>query len=664
MRLFDEHAVLRFAILFACLLFAAFIPDILNFNAHVLSLVSYFVAIAFLAYISMFYKFPSSGSSKKIRNDLEIPENVSNDTVRDYQKDLHEKDELFKMVVDVSSDGFWTFDVPTGKVYWSSRVAKLLGMDPSQVGDSFDLIKNLVIESDWGKFRAALNESLNEDKPFTVTLGLLSQKAGEKNIVVTGRPQMNDDGRPIRVIGSLGVFMDKASIERQNYSFVYQDPLTGVNNRKFFLEKLKIEVELGVKRPDYSFAVALLDIDSFGAINASYSTNFGDNVLRIVSDRIKGSCRDNDCVARIGPDVFAVILHNIQGANSEDELLPIVRRLHNNVKTPIQLEGKELYISVSMAVVVNREADCVEDIMANANAVLRDLKKNGEHGNIQFFTGGIREKAMKLYKLEYEIRRAIQAKEFVLMYQPIVDIGNGDKIVGFEALVRWNNTEQGIISPAEFIPIAEETGLIVPMGALILKMACEQTKKWVDMGYKNIKVAVNFSAKQFALENMVDDVKKVLAETHLNPQNLKLEITEYTAMCEVEKTIDIMRALSSMGLQISIDDFGTGYSSLSYLKRYPVHTLKMDKSFIDHVAEDEEDATFAKMVIGIAKSLNLDLIAEGVETADQLEFLRREGCRQIQGYYFSKPLNPEDALGYLQEHYNEAVTPVAAEVVA
>jgi EAL domain-containing protein (putative c-di-GMP-specific phosphodiesterase class I) len=270
---------------------------------------------------------------------------------------------------------------------------------------------------------------------------------------------------------------------------------------------------------------------------------------------------------------------------------------------------------------------------------------------------------MKLYKLEYEIRRAIQAKEFVLMYQPIVDIGAGNNIVGFEALVRWNNTEQGIISPAEFIPIAEETGLIVPMGALILRMACEQTKKWVDLGYDNIKVAVNFSAKQFALDNMVDDVRKVLAETHLNPKNLKLEITEYTAMCEVEKTIDIMRALSGMGLQISIDDFGTGYSSLSYRKRYPIHTLKMDKSFIDHVADDEEDASFARMVISIAKSLNLDLIAEGVETADQLEFLRREGCRQIQGYFFSKPLTPEDALGYLKAHYGSAPAEKASEKV-
>lgn len=655
MRLFDEHVILRFALLFACFLFAAFIPEIVGFTDNYLNFIPYFAAIVFLAYVSIFYKFPSVGNLKKMRNDIQIPDKISTDHLaRDYQKDLLEKDELFQLMVDVSSDGFWTFDVPTGKVYWSNRVAKLLDLSLVEMGDSFAAIKSQVMESDWNIFRKEFARSLNEKVSFTLVLRLIKKVDGENvQISISGRPQCNEEGRPIRVIGSVSSVVDRAALEKQNYFYVYQDALTGVYNRKFFLEKLKVDVDMAAERPDYTFAVALMDIDSFGAINDSYSINFGDNVLRIISDRIKTSCREEDCVARIGPDVFAVILHNIQGINADNDLLSIVRRLHNKVKSPIEVDGRELYMSVSMAVVVNRDVDCVEDILANANAVLRDLKKSGNHGGVQFFAGGIREKAMKLYKLEYDIRRAIQAQEFLLMYQPIVDIDAGNSVVGFEALVRWNNTEQGIVPPAEFIPIAEETGLIVPMGGLILRMACEQAKKWVDMGYKNIRVAVNFSAKQFALDNMVDEVKRVLTETQLNPKNLKLEITEYTAMCEVEKTVEIMRALSSMGLQISIDDFGTGYSSLSYLKHYPVHTLKMDKSFVDHVAEDEEDAAFAKMVIGIAKSLHLDIIAEGVENREQLEFLRNEGCHQIQGFYFSKPLTPEDALAYLQEHYLE-----------
>jgi diguanylate cyclase (GGDEF)-like protein len=651
MRLFDEHAVLRFALLFSCFLFAAFIPDILNFSERPLNFLPYFTSIIFLAYVSLFYKFPILGNTKKMRNDVEIPEKVDNTSVRDYEKDLSEKDELFQMLVDVSSDGFWTFDVRTGKVYWSSRIAKFLNIAPSAIEDSFNTLKLNVFESDWANFKERFSRSLEENVQFSVKMRLLNvPKDCPPEIVVSGRPQCNSEGRPIRVIGSVTTVTEQVDGSSRQF-YAYRDALTGVYNRKFFLEKLKVDVDMAAQRPDYTFAVVLLDIDSFGAINESYSMNFGDSVLKIVSDRIRSTCRDNDCVARIGPDVFAVVLHDIEGKGTDEDLMPMVKKLHNKVKSPIQLEGRELYISVSMAVVVNRDVDCVEDLLSNATAVLRDLKKGGNHGGIQFFAGGIREKAMKLYKLEYEIRRAIQAQEFVLVYQPIVDITQNNRITGFEALVRWNNSEHGVVSPAEFIPLAEETGLIVPMGAQILRMACEQTKKWVDMGYTDIRVAVNFSAKQFTLDNMVDDVKRVLTETQLNPRNLKLEITEYTAMCEVEKAIDIMRALSNMGLQISIDDFGTGYSSLSYLKRYPVHTLKMDKSFIDHIADDEEDATFARMVIGIASTLNLDLIAEGVESEEQLQFLKREGCRYIQGYYFSKPLTPGKALEYMREHY-------------
>ncbi len=662
MKLFDEHIVLRFALLFACFLFAAFVPEILNLSNSVLGFIPYFAAIIFVAYISLFYKFPVEGTRRKIRNDVVIPTTVGGEPVRDFEKDLNEQNELHQMMIDVSQEGFWTFDVPTGKVYWSNRVAVLLGAK-GVLEDSLSALQSYVMEKDWEKFKKVVMKSLDEGRDFSEVLRLSSpSKNGPSEIVVAGRMQMDAENRPIRVIGSISQSLDRSSSEREKYFYAYQDALTGVYNRKFFLEKLKVDVELAAQKPDYFFGVALLDIDSFGAINASYSINFGDNVLRVVSERIKASVGENDVVARIGPDVFAVILHNIEGADARDNLLSIVKQIHSKVKAPIQLDGQELFISVSMAVVVNSDVDCVEDVMASANAVLRNLKKTGSHGGIQFVTGGIREKAMKLYKLEYEIRRAIQAKEFVLMYQPIVDISNSDKIVGFEALVRWNNSEQGIISPAEFIPLAEETGLIVPMGALILKMACIQTKKWVDMGFTDIRVAVNFSARQFAMESMVEDVKRVLAETNLNPRNLKLEITEYTATCEVEKAADIMRKLSNMGLQISIDDFGTGYSSLSYLKHLPVHTLKMDKSFVDHVADDEEDAAFAKMVIGIAKSLHLELIAEGVETAEQLEFLRSEGCHHIQGFYFSMPLAPDDALEYMKAHYAGTVAPAEAVI--
>lgn len=653
MRLFDEHVILRFALLITSFLFAALIPDILEHSDNAVVVVPYVFCTLFLIYLSVLYRFPSSNSQKKMRSDVNVNEVVL-EPIRNYERDLIEKDRLFQMMIDVSSEGFWTFDVSSDKVFWSNKVGKILGIE--MLGDSFDVVKSCVLESDWESFRKSLQACLNEKRNFTIRMRLLNKKSGCEEIVISGRPQCNEAGLLIRVIGSLSAIQDSHNLVRENDFLSTCDSLTGVSNRQEFLNELAKDVEKAAGRPDYIFAVALLDIDSFAAINDSYSIDVGDQVLRIVADRITASSRSGDSVARIGPDVFALIFRDVQG-DVNGELISIVRNLHSKVKMPLKLEGKELYISVSMSVVVNKEGDCVEDLLANANAVLRDMKKGGNHGGVQFFTGGIREKAMNLYKLEFEIRKAIQAREFILVYQPFVDIANGDRIVGFEALVRWNNSERGIVSPGEFIPIAEETGLIVPMGAQILRMACEQTKAWVDMGYENIQVSVNFSAKQFTLDNMVDDVRRILQETKLNPKNLKLEITEYTALCESEKTIEMMRALASMGLQISIDDFGTGYSSLSYLKRFPVNTLKMDKSFVDHVTDDEEDASFARMVIGIANSMNLGLIAEGVETRDQLDFLRSEGCRFIQGFFFSKPLNSEAALAYLRRHYSADTSP-------
>lgn len=659
MRLFEEKVFLRLLLVLASVFFAAFIPEIVATKDSLLWAVPYFLADFFLVVVAVMYRFPVIGNRKRMREDVEITAPAPAQTpIRDFKKDLMERDELFQMMVDVSSNGFWTFDVVTGKVYWSKRAIKLLQAQASPIQDSFDLLRERIVESDWLRFKEELKLALETGEKFHLIVSLLDNSAEADKLVISGHVQLNEDGHPIRIVGSLDENSDKQAQEKQNYYYVYQDALTGVYNRKFFLEKLKVDVDMALQRPDYLFAVVLLDIDRFGAINTSYSINVGDNVLRVVADRIRAQCRVGDTIARIGPDVFAIVLHDIQ-KNDDSDVKSIVRRIHSAVKQPIQLDGRELYIGVSMAVALNREVDCVEDIMANVTSSLREMKKSVNHGGIQFFSGGIREKAMRLYKLEFDIRKAIQAQEFVLFYQPIVDITEGNRIVAFEALVRWNQSKSKFISPAEFIPIAEETGLIIPLGAQILKMACLQTKKWVDAGFTDIQVAVNFSAKQFALDNMIDDIKQVLLETQLNPKNLKLEITEYTAVCEAEKTVRIMKALSSMGIQISIDDFGTGYSSLSYLKQFPIHTLKMDKSFIDHVTDDEEDASFARMVIGIAKSMNLDLIAEGVESESQLQFLRDEGCRLIQGFYFSKPLSAENARDYLQEHYAPATTAVA-----
>ena len=259
MRLFDGHAILRLALLFTCVVFAGLIPEIISFSGSVFFVVNYILAIGILLYLALFHKFPVSANIRKLRNDVDIPEVTSVEPSRDFQKDLIEKDEMLQMMVDASSDGFWTFDVPTGKVYWSNRVAKLLGIDPDQVDDTFETLKRCVIESDWEVFRKEMTKSLNENRPFNLSLRLVSASDSPKELTVSGRPQFNEEGRPIRLIGFLGERMSTAAMERQKYYYAYQDALTGVYNRKFFLEKLKVDIDNAAKRPDYMFAVALLE---------------------------------------------------------------------------------------------------------------------------------------------------------------------------------------------------------------------------------------------------------------------------------------------------------------------------------------------------------------------------------------------------------------------
>lgn len=657
MHFFQRLISIRVLLMLVSVLLALFAIDILELDLNVLFKVFYF-SILIVTILAALYPhtalFSRGSTHRKIRTDIEIP--LPDDTAvvsRDFKKDLIEKERLFQFMFNSSNDCFWTYDIPTAKISWSDRAALILGVPQEELGDTFDFLKTKVFEKDWSDFRGKFSEALNDLESFSTPLRLLN---GKKEVSISGRVQCNEKGRPLCVVGSLSEPSDRtAAFETQSAHSVYVDRLTGVRNRRCFLEKMDKEIQKVKARPDYLFALVLVDIDHFSAINDNYSLDLGDVLLKLVSERISASCRQNDCVARIGADVFGIIIRNVQNNRSDDELLTIVRRLHSKVKSPLQIESNEVFISASMAVVVNRDFDTVDDLLANANAMLREIKRSDDRGGIQFFTSGIREKAMKLYKLEFEIRKAIQCREFILYFQPVIDIQNNDRVVAFEALVRWNNTERGIVSPSDFIPMAEETGLIIPLGEMILIMACAQAKKWVDLGFKDIIVAVNFSAKQFAVDNMVDKVKQILTDTKLNPKNLKIEITEYSALFQIEKTIAIMNELAGMGLQISIDDFGTGYSSLVYLKRYPIHTLKMDRSFVNHIADDEEDATFARMVIGIAHSLNLELIAEGVETKAQLDFLKDEGCRLIQGFYFSRPLNELDASAYLKENYNKSL---------
>lgn len=654
MKLFDEHFLLRILLIVVGCLFSVFMDELVAFDTHPYWIIPYCASVSFLFFTALFYRFPPSISLNRIRKDLEVPDPttvVNNNQSEGLLRSLEEKESLLRLFFDNSSDGFWVFDLPSGKVQWSLRAAELLGVPIKELGSSLSNLRSLIFENDWTKFSNMLTISLESKQKFSLEVRPI---LGKNIIAVSGIPQLNSEGRPIRLFGS---FVPKADILSFKNPF-YLDELTGLKNRRYFLEHLKEKVSYSQSHQDYSFALLLIDIDHFGRINDVYSPQFGDCVLKLIAERIVSSCHSQDCVARISADIFGILLHDISVKENKSGLVEFVQNLHSKIRQPLQLEGKELLIGASMSVILNRDLEASEDLMSHATTLLRNLKSGDCRGNIQFFSSGLREKALQVYQLEYELRKAIQAKSFTLVYQPVIDIEHGNRVVSFETLVRWNSSERGMIPPSEFIPIAEETGLIVPLGELILRGACKQAKEWVDLGYSDLRIAVNFSAKQFSQGDLVKTLQLVLAETELNPRNLKMEITEYTVMNDTKKTIEMMRQLTAMGIEISIDDFGTGFSSLSYLKNFPVHTLKIDKSFVDSAVEKEEDAAFVRMIIGIAKSLNLELIAEGVETKEQLDFLHSEGCSMIQGYYFSKPLPPAEVLPYLQQN-NKIQMPVS-----
>ncbi|MDR1759817.1 MAG: GGDEF and EAL domain-containing protein [Fibrobacter sp.] len=648
------YKILRFcAVVVVSILVAVFVPDFLGLSINAVFWACYWVFAVLMAALALFGRFRfRKYRAHKMLNDFEVPVPELSVTAFDHQKEAREKESLLQSFFNVSAEAYWDFNPSIGKVFWSDRAVQIVGVEGG-IGDSFASLLSNMFESDRDVFRNTISEALEQKKGFSLEVRLHNAIQGMRSLLINGNPQLNAEGHLVRMIGTLLDISVHKTTQRDLVYSIYHDSLTGLKNRRFFLEHLDEEVIRATNRPDYLFALIFVDIDRFNGINDSFGHDFANNVLREVGDRLVRFCSDDSLVARIDGDEFGIILKDLDGIKLNENLKSMVYNLQSRLKHEIDIDGRKVLLNVSMAVVINSGFKDVEDLVACADTTLKQAKKNGS-GTVQFFSSGIRQKAMELYRLEIELRKAILYQEFILVYQPIVNIRTR-KVSGFEALVRWNSAERGFIPPSDFIPMAEETGLIVSMGEQILRMACATAKAWVDAGHKDLWVAVNFSAKQFAQDNVKDEVSRVLAETRLPPKNLKLEITEYTAMKDSEKIEDVMKDLSKMGVQISIDDFGTGYSSLIYLKRYPIRTLKIDKSFIKGVPTDPDNTTIAKMVILMGKTLNLELIAEGVETREQLDFLRAEGCDLIQGFYYSKPLFSHDAMRLIERYANKSV---------
>lgn len=430
----------------------------------------------------------------------------------------------------------------------------------------------------------------------------------------------------------------KKAEERVSFLSNY-DALTGLPNRTLFTDRLG-QAMVDVHRHNRSICVIFLDIDCFTSIIDTLGLHVGEILIKDTAQRLEKAVRPGDTVARIGGDEFALLLADME---KDDDATLIVQRVMQVFSLPFEVDGQNRHISASLGATLHpvddQQAD-VETVLCNAEIALFRAKEVGR-STYRFYDAGMTKRAHEDIAIETALRSAIDNDEMTLHYQPIVDLRTG-KIRGVEALLRWSNPNLGDLSPVRFIPIAEDSGLIVPIGQWVMRTACEQMQAWHEAGYPDLYVAVNVSSRQFHEPDMVASIEEILTETGLESQCLELEITESILITNSELTVHSINKLDMMGVKFSIDDFGTGYSSLSYLKRFPIDTLKIDRSFVRDITADMDDAAIVRAIITMAENLGLEVVAEGVENPEQLAFLSEHGSHAMQGFFFSKPKPAEE----------------------
>jgi len=421
----------------------------------------------------------------------------------------------------------------------------------------------------------------------------------------------------------------------------YHDALTGLPNRMLLTDHLRLAIERAKRHPDHSYALIFLDLDRFKYINDSLGHAAGDQLLITIARRLEGHLRPTDTVARLGGDEFAVLL---DGLEDEGDAIRIAERVQEELIAPFNLGGHEVFTTASIGIALNVPGyEHPESVLRDADTAMYRAKEKGK-ARYELFDADMHARAVERLRLENDLRRAVERGEFHVYYQPIVSL-DSDRVAGFEALIRWGHPERGLVPPTEFIPVAEETGMIVEIGQWVLRESCRQMREWQRLSFDNrlLTISVNLSGKQFLQPNLIGCVKQILHETDLDPRCLKLEITESIMMENAEEASAMLVQLRGLGVQLSIDDFGTGYSSLSYLHRFPANTLKIDRSFVMRMGDAGENSEIVRTILTLATNLGMDVIAEGVETKGQLAQLKAMGCPYWQGYLFSRPVDAAGA---------------------
>jgi diguanylate cyclase (GGDEF)-like protein/PAS domain S-box-containing protein len=566
------------------------------------------------------------------------------------KRSLREIAERFRSLTELSSDWYWEMDAGLRFTYVSEGIRKVRGVSPeSLIGKRRWDSDRVGGDEDMARHRATLEAHL----PFRDFVLARADAEGRVTYVShSGRPIFDGEGVFTGYRGVARDITDHMRAEEDLARMAHYDTLTGLPNRALLQGRLTRAMSRA-DRGRTLLAVLFLDLDQFKEINDSLGHAVGDAVLKETALRLESSLRATDTVARLGGDEFTILLEDVR---STEEISRIAEKLLRAIAERADVAGHELHLSTSIGVTVypldSHDADM---LLRNADLAMYHAKQEGRN-NVQFFSRDMSERTEKRVDMLSRLRGAIARGELQLHYQPQVDVRSGG-IIGVEALLRWNDPERGQVPPMSFIPLAEDTGLIVEIGEWVLREACGQAKAWLDAGLGPLTVAVNLSPRQFRQKNLVSMVAAIVAETGLPPQLLELEITESTVMHRTEEAVAGLRALHELGVQISLDDFGTGYSSLAYLHRFPVHSLKVDQSFVRDIKSDRDDAAIVSTVISLARQLNLKALAEGVETEAQLAFLRVRGCDSFQGYLFCRPQSAADIEALLRHHRMQFAAP-------
>ncbi|TCL69481.1 EAL domain-containing protein [Rhizobium sp. BK251] len=595
------------------------------------------VAIIFLAAFSVLVVRGARRSTRALEESAR--------TVEAYAQTLKESEARFKDVAEASSDWIWESDPNLRLVYFSARFTEMTGIAAANVlGKTLEQFFSSDTDSDgWRR----LIEETHERASFRDIKCYYRDAAGQTRICrLAGRPIMGTQGDFLGFRGTATDITEEVEAQQRATHLALHDALTGLPNRLLFRERLNVALA-GNASETSRVAVICLDLDHFKEINDTLGHGAGDVLLQQLSSRLLGCVRTSDTVARLGGDEFAIIQ---VGVHQPFEAEQLSRKLIDVVKAPFHIDGQDLHIGVSVGIAIADALDSdPERLLKNADIALYRAKQAGR-ATFKIFEAQMDLELQARKALEYDLRQAVLKDELEVHYQPLIDIETR-AVAAVEALVRWRHPTRGLVSPGEFITLAEETGLITGIGEWVLETACRQALQWPQL-----RVAVNLSPVQFRSRELIDTVKGVLSRTGLDPSRLELEITESVLINDATAAIEILNALKNIGVKIAMDDFGTGYSSLGYLNSFPFDKIKIDKSFIGDMSSKEKSGAIVKSVISLGQSLNMVTTAEGVETIEQATFLTKEGCDQLQGFYFSKPVTATELTSFI-DHWDADAAP-------